>query len=221
MDATATAEATKVAADLGEWLTILQTSFAAILTLLTFFYVLTTRRQLKAMHDALEETRRSNNATEESNKIAERTLELGSRAWLALVGISTRQKVDGPERTTTHHVAEVTIKNVGRAPAIGVETLFYVTIFEGGSVPTDFVPTSDDRKTVIAADESVSVIEPLPRFIPALDLKLRSKEISLFVYCELRYTDIFSKARITSAAWEVTSSISGLWVHVPRYRRME
>jgi len=72
---------------LADWL---QAVFAGVLTLLTLFYVLTTRRQLAAMKEALKETRRSNAATEKSNEIAERSLELGRRALLVITGIETR-----------------------------------------------------------------------------------------------------------------------------------
>lgn len=93
-------------------------------------YTYLTYRQLRLTKSVLVETQRSNAATEESNKIAQRAMEFDRRAWLVPIGY-----IEGgaPDTLT------MLVKNTGGMPAFGIKVAANFMLFVGSEISKEFM----------------------------------------------------------------------------------
>jgi hypothetical protein len=165
----------------------------------------------KSSAAALAAAQRSNEATQESNRIAKDSLEFGLRAWL----VARAEERQAPASTTT-----IVVTNVGRVPATRVivreqfvRELAMIAKFIKHGGPLGFVPMSAFpwvTGSVIGpglADSYDTAPRPnYPQEDGAVD---KSEEI--FLYCEIEYRDVFDKPRETIACWRFGLDRSGEW----------
>jgi hypothetical protein len=185
---------------------------AAFSVLICFVYW----RQLHTMRAALEETRRSNAATEESNKIAERTLELEMRAWLVISPLPLKGL------TLSSLKAQVAVINVGRTPATHV--VGRIRLGTAEEVPDEIsLPEVESPSIAILgpgenlAWTSVEVELNLPY---ERQEQLKKGHVLLLLYSVAEYHDIFNKARKTTACWQYRFEARA-WGVTPMHCRLE
>lgn len=203
-------------AELMKCLAIIQTCFTGFLVLLTLFYVITTGRQLAAMKESLKETRRSNDATEKSNEIAERGLLSGRRARL-LPEIGVSPLSEDQTRFT------MLLVNSGGAPCIigrvGVNSKLVLAFPEKLDFPEKmYRPEINGLRGSIVPPgrNNINVMAELPDNIAGWE---ETANI-LLVYCHIEYVDDFEKPWETVLCWCRERGLKR-WFVAPQYSKMK
>ncbi len=194
---------------------ILQTVLTGVLVVITAIYTWTTNRQLRAMRESLEETRRSNAATEKSNEIAE----LGRRAWLVPVDIAN--KVGGVSVFDSGEGVQISLRNFGGTPAVNAVITSSITLIKGYPTPPERLTPGAARKstTAVCVNEEIKISEPLPPISKEERRQMDLRQLNLLCYCEVTYTDSFGGNRNSAAGW--MSSSGARWENAPELRRIE
>jgi hypothetical protein len=176
-----------------------------VIACLTLAYVLVASRQLHAMRGALKETQRSNEATEESNRIAKRSLELGRRAWLVASEINA-PTVFIPDQPWT---VRMSVENCGGVPATSVISQVHCLV-----IPADS-PLPDELQLTAIPPTGIAIVAPghprsLTTDLPGLqsdDVEaFKSGAVTLYIYCRLHYKDVLidsPERRQASACWRL------------------
>ncbi len=171
------------------------------------------------------ETRRSDDAMEKNNEIAE-LLELGSRAWLS-VSIKTVFKSSA---LAAGYDIEVT--NLGKTPAVEVEIWYQIDNFEGTEIPDNILPSTNQRREagIVIGPSATHVIthrtDPEGRdFWTENAARKLATRFPLIFYCEVTYRDIFGKQRKTVACRQSAAKAAALggqeWVSASKHNRLE
>lgn len=193
-----------------------------LLVVITAIYAWTTWRQLAAMREALIETRRSNDATDKSNEIAERSLELGMRAWV-VVSINDTPK--------DHDAGGLIIEmsNLGGIPATNGEVWYRFDAWETGEIP-EVIPRGpySESGIVIGSGRTHIITPPWESWSPLFrnyEERIVHGGLLVTFYCEVSYFDVFGKERKTIACWrhspKTTAFAHQSWVYAPKHNRLE
>jgi hypothetical protein len=205
---------------------ILTCIFTGLGIVLLWFYTIYTKRQVTLTQTALEEarnsnaealaeTRRSNKATEESNRIARQSLELGNRAWLVATEIEPYSLAAGPGRYLW-----VNVENLGRIPASDIILRGFVAIQIGVDSPVGLTSTNLVKSRAIAGPGRGCQGRIHLGDLTEDDVEnIRSGEHALLAYCEIEYRDWF-QPRKTIACWQYACR-EGVWTAAPNYNRMD
>jgi hypothetical protein len=152
--------------------------------------------------NALEQTRISNAATDESIKLAKDTLELGKRAWI----VADFEPVYTYGRTGPifeHY--KISATNVGGIPATDVEAWCSFDSWDSLK-PTDEVPEDITPKhsQLLGKGSVVGAGRPLD-WSPAADwyhANAGNTGTLVTCYCKITYLDFFKQPRETVACWQ-------------------
>lgn len=193
----------------------------AIAALFSMLIWVVYRNQLVAMREALVETRKSNDATQESNRIAKTSVELGNRAWMVATDIERLVIAAGPARKLW-----VNTENLGRIPAIDVSVRGLAFTFTGPPLP-DLPEDLSLPSTGYYASRAVAgpgrglqgKIE-LGALTDDIVARIVSGELVLFAFCVIEYIDWFAVPRETTACWQYNRE-DGSWAAAPRHNRMK
>jgi len=181
-------------------------------------------------------TRRSNEATEKSIDIAERSLELESCAWLH-VSIKTI-----PKNSVLAAGYDIEITNQGKTPAVEVEIRYQTYLSKSAEIPDEILSsTNQEREAGIVINEGREAgvhISPNATHKITLRWDPAGREIweenaagklatqhPLIFYCEITYRDIFGKQHKTVVCRQSAAKASTFggqeWVSVPKHNRIE
>ncbi len=164
---------------------------------LTFVYIIVAFCQWLAMRTALKQTRISNDATKESNRIAAESAELENRAWLVAVPMPL------PQITTHTTTANIRVMNVGHIPATSVIVRAFGAISPGPDVPSNIVLVEEHDPGVCTlapgTNYALTSAAPLHDLTEENLVAAHDGTMTLFVYCDISYTDWFKKPRRTIA----------------------
>ena len=196
------------AINLARW----QTIFSGLVAFFTLCYVFINAFQLLAMRRALEETRRSNANTAESNRIAERSLLLGRRAWL-IPRIDRRSPTD-PTETLGGRRLIVWISNTGGMPG---KITSAGGNMKAGKPSGDEVEISCHPHSAIVSPSTANGEDPFLTF-PVEDFTGREMNFKtgaevLYAACRINYIDAFEKQFYTEMKW--FRGREGKWYTLP------
>jgi hypothetical protein len=173
------------------------------------------RNQLATMKTAVEETRQSNRAIDESNRIADRNLELGRRSWLVVTistGFPSIPDTNSPGRSISSDVA---VQNVGGVPAI---------IQRFGC---DFVLDNLPERLSLSADRSqpdaTAVYGDAPERLWrtwSVPGAIHAGQRDVYFYWIVEYSDCFGKTWRTTRCWRRVEARQ-TWDKVPGYTLLE
>ncbi|HEV7670640.1 MAG TPA: hypothetical protein VGS22_19135 [Thermoanaerobaculia bacterium] len=185
-----------------------------LLVIISAIYTLTTNRQLTAMRDSLEETRKSNAETKKSNEIAE----LGRRAWLVPVDIANK---GGVSVFDSGDGVQISLRNFGGTPAINAVIRTHIALVRGfPRVPETLKPRTERRSpTAVCVNEEIKVSESMPLPSSEERRQMDRRDLNFLCYCEVKYADSFGGDRVSAAAW--MSNSGARWESVPELRRIE
>jgi hypothetical protein len=193
----------------------LQTLFSGLVAIFTFIYVVVTYRQFRAMRQVIAETQRSNTAVEKSNEIAERSLKIGNRAWLCVSKLLVESPGDPNDRPIFH----ITISNVGRVPALGVN-VFCETGLGGNGVPDEMEPECGTSAQNVVIGPGAEIEISHPGGAPANWSPRDGSLLTWFCLIRISYRDLFKERRNTMSAWEKDSK-SGQWNLADRHNDLD
>jgi hypothetical protein len=208
--------AAKTARDALDYWTVGATIAGVIVLIL---YTAVTFWQARLTSAALEQTRRSNKATEDSNEIARRALELGKRAWLVV----------NLKPTSVHENIEIT--NLGGVPATNVETWYRFDLWESEEIPDSIAPKDGQLPRtgiIIGAGSSYTIVPKWGSWRTLFDKDTtrvtEGKAVYTF-YCETKYLDVFNVPRITVACLQYYPKATVQewveWIYAPKHNRLE
>lgn len=199
-----------------DWVDYATLACTALGVVVVAWYTFITRRQAKLTASALEQTKRSNDATEESNRIAEKGLELGNRAWMVAIDIEPYALAAGPERSLW-----VKIENLGRIPAAGVILRGFCGIQTSLDAPVGLTPTENvGSQATVGPGRGVQSRIQLGAITEQIAAHIQCGQFPLLAYCEIEYSDWFQRPRKTVACWRYDPA-SGDWTAAPKYNRVE
>jgi hypothetical protein len=165
------------------------------------WYTFIARKQARLTEMAFAETRRSNEATGKSNAIAEKSLELGRRAWLVIAGMNPPFSGAPGELATS----SVLLENIGGVPAIVIR---YGWELVAGDLPErlDLSPERTSRGGAIIFGDKKELLESTRRLTPKeysiiANEKGADEKDHLYLYWVIEYSDCFEKIRSTAKCW--------------------
>jgi len=200
--------------------TLLGVAVVALYTHYTKKLVELTSASLEAAREsgaeALAETRRSNETTEESNRIAGESFELGTRAWLS---VSFKPILD--RGNFIGYSFELT--NLGKIPALNVEVLCSFDVWESDTEVPDEIPSDNSRRLEmgLAIGPGMTHVS-----IPPAESYRNLSAIQLTTcYCRVTYKDFFNTPRLTEACWRYRPQISipdrRDWLYASKHNHMK
>jgi hypothetical protein len=178
---------------------------AAVGVGLLAWYTIVTHRLHKTTEQALWETRRSNDT-------AERSLELGNRAWL-VARIGSYISDMGPNECST----SVAIENLGSIPATSIVLRSYAKYLASVPYTISDSQLADHFLGSMGSGHDRSLSLSLPSLRIAENQSASEAGMTLFLYCRIDYADWFQKPRFTEACWSWAESRG--WVPTPQHNR--
>jgi hypothetical protein len=197
--------------------TQLEAFATATIAVLTLVYIIVAFCQWLAMRAALRQTRISNDATKESNRIAAESAELENRAWLVAMPLPLPQVT---AQTTTAHIR---VTNVGHIPATSVIVRAFGAISPGPDVPDVIVPVENQNPgicTLAPGNHVLNSAAPLHGISEENLVAAHEGTKTLFVYCDISYTDWFKKPRRTIACSYYRFDHNA-WATAPKHDRLD
>jgi hypothetical protein len=206
------------------WLDYLNPALTLLGLVVLCFYTWYTKCQVKLTEEALAEsrtsseaalaeTRKSNEATKNSNEIAKRSLILGRRAWLIL---EIENDFSDPESWFT-----ITIKNIGAVPAEVSSVEVYADWLKALPAVLEFPEKKREKRMIIPPGKQSSTVTS------SIDLDLSHKDYKrefLFACCRIEYSDVFKNRWITESGWSLTvEDLHGRndWYTEQKYSKLE
>jgi hypothetical protein len=217
--------------DLLDWATPIFTLLGVFVVGLYTYYAKKQRDEAKRANDLTEQAiakaaadseatvaqaAKSNEATIESNRIADKALELGRRAWL-IPKIGKLRQFDGELWVT------IDISNSGGIPGIIVKASGKATVATAFPDLVTDEPVSDDPQSYQLRGV---IVEPGPSAtsfyirLPTLTNEIKAsldRTKTIVVYCYVEYTDVFRKAWVTALCWW---GFDRSWSVAPQYTQL-
>ncbi|HVT19435.1 MAG TPA: hypothetical protein VHQ90_25060 [Thermoanaerobaculia bacterium] len=207
------------------WTFIVTTAGVLILTAYTvaaFWQAILTRRAIREARESREEaaaaTLRSNEATEESNRIAERSLELGRRAWVIMTGMVAPTKFNPGEPLRI----KTTMRNSGGVPATNVISKLAIAIIPStAQLPDEPPPThGEEFFAVVPVGRPVKGLGIFDGLSESEANGIESGRDTLYFVCRIDYTDTFRKPRWSIACWRYAREFDR-WVVAAKHNHAE
>lgn len=150
------------------------------------------------------------------NKLTEKSLVLGRRAWL----VASEVKPEGhPVLAGVRIPCVITLTNAGSTPATNVAIDGTGDLFLGPIIPdaVNWTPTNDPPSSSVLGGGLTLYTKIWVRALSEDEVtQVEKGDATLFLYLRIEYRDIFKKQRWTTACWQYDHD-SRKWAIAPKH----